>query len=362
MGDIAQELFALDPSLQRRAKRGHNYILINCPFHQESRPSCSVSTEIPAFMCHGCKESGHISRLLRELGASAEQVKISLERTGLNKPRRRVTDALYQTYSIDPYRGEFALDDTILNVYRQLPLPLVQAGFSTDTLRHFEVGFDASKLRITFPLRNIYGELVGVSGRTVLEGVEPRYKIYRKELIDRKGYRVPKNYSMESVKKALLWHGHVARPFFYRQPDVPLVITEGFKACMWIYQAGYTPVVALVGSQLSKLHAELIAMTTKNAILFLDNDEPGQLATFYAAERLTRKGLRLRIANYFNNHYQQPDDLTPIQIDDAIRESLTFAEWKNCHDESDGPVRSAARRRVHQRRLQRQAAPDEGWR
>jgi DNA primase len=351
VGDIVTLLFTLAPQLQAVHVRGHNYILIQCPFHgsgQERTPSCSVSTIKPVFFCHACRESGHTTWLLRNFGLSKKAAKQAIDDTGLHSPRQAAADSAAVKLRGNPFRGEFLLDNDLLDDYRQAPVSLLDAGFKMSTLRHFEVGYDPEHLRITFPLRNIYGELVGVSGRAIIDGVEPRYKIYRHELVARAGFEVPPNYTMDSVKEALLWHAHVVRPFLFSAgSEEALIITEGFKACMWIWQAGYQTPVALVGAYLSELHSELIAQATKHALLFLDNNEAGWRGTFFAAERLLAKGVKLKIANYPDNR-QQPDELDTSEVETALKTAMTFAEWK---DSNDGIVHEVAWKRYTRKSL-----------
>jgi DNA primase len=334
MGDVASLLFTLAPQFQEQYVRGHNYVLIRCPFHgggQERTPSCSVSTDKPVFFCHSCQESGHISRLLRHLGLSAPAAKRAVEDAGLSSPKHSAADTAARKYSLNPFRGTHILNEDLLDEYRQAPIRLLDAGFEMATLRHFEVGYDTENFRITFPLRNIYGQLVGVSGRAVLDSMEPRYKIYRHELIRRREFNIPADYTLDSVKEALLWHGHVAQPLLYETPDEALILTEGFKACMWIWQAGYQTTAAIIGAYLSDLHAELIACANVPVCLFLDNNPAGWRGTFFAAERLMAKGVRFVIAAYPDDR-GQPDELDPTEVQQALREATTLAEWKKRHD------------------------------
>ena len=335
MSSVESLLWTAAPHLQQGYVRGTNYVLIRCPFHgggTEKTPSCSVSTTKPVFFCHSCLTSGHLTRLLRNLGFSKNAARQAVEDAGLNQPHQKAADALAVKYQGNPYRGDFILDDDLLDDYRQAPKMLLKAGFTKSTLRHFEVGFDDQNLRITFPLRNIYGELVGVSGRAVVDEMDPRYKIYRRELIEgRPEFHVPANYNMDSVKQALLWHGHVVHPFLYEMDDEALIITEGFKACMWVWQSGYQTPVALVGAYLSDLQAELIGNATRYVFLFLDNNKAGLKGTFFAAEKLLRKGIKFKIARYPDDR-EQPDQLDPKEVQEALRNANSFAEWKAEHD------------------------------
>jgi DNA primase len=335
MSSVRDILQAAAPELAARARPGHNYLLVPCPFHgggQERTPSCSISTEKPVFHCHACGESGHLSRLLRNFGLDGGTAARMIESAGLGHgtaaPKGRA--AIIQSYKTgkDPYRGRFVLDEDLLDAYRMAPKPLIEAGFDKDVLRHFEVGVDLSQARITFPIRNLYGELVGISGRTLLDA-EPRYKIYREELVQRgkrEMWHIPTDYSIEEVKKATFWHAHIVYPFLIDAEET-LVITEGFKACMWVYQHGFPSVVALIGARMSHQHANLVARTCKHVVLFLDNNEAGHVGTFHAAEVLERIGVRPWIANYPDDR-QQPDDLSPDEVEQAIVTAHSFIKWR----------------------------------
>lgn len=335
MSSVRDMLQAVAPDLVARARPSASYLLVPCPFHgggQERTPSCSISTEKPVFYCHACGESGHLSRLLQNFGLDRGTATRMIESAGLGSsqasPRGRA--ALVETYKTgkDPYRGRFILDEDLLDAYRMAPKPLIEAGFNKDVLRHFEVGVDLNNARITFPIRNLYGELVGISGRTLLDA-EPRYKIYKDELVRRgkqERWHIPPEYSIEEVKKATFWHAHIVYPFLIDAEET-LVITEGFKACMWVYQQGFRSVVALIGARMSDHHANLVARTCKHVVLFLDNNEAGHIGTFEAAERLERLGVRPWVARYPDDR-QQPDDLTTSETEQAIVEALSFIKWR----------------------------------
>jgi DNA primase len=226
---------------------------------------------------------------------------------------------LYRLYEgPNPYRTQFILDEDILDEWRLAPKDLLEAGFRKQTLRHFEVGFDYQNLRITYPIRNIFGELVGVSGRTVADQ-EPRYKLYRQELTEAAG--VPDDYELD--KRGLLWHGHVIWPVLYKIPE-PVIITEGFKAAMWVWQAGIHNVVALIGSYLTDLHANLFSVVQSPVFLFLDNNEAGKIGTWKAIQQLNAN--ELYVANYPDLR-EQPDDLEPKEVQEALRSAQSYATW-----------------------------------
>lgn len=322
MKSIVDVIGDIRPDLVASGTPGPGHLKIRCPYHgggQERTPSCSVDLNKPVFFCHGCHESGHVSKLLVTLGLSPD-----LTRSIVESAPEYVRNAdyiepknYYQYRGQDPYKCDFILDENLLLDYRLRPLQLVEAGFRDETLRHFEVGFDEERFRITFPLRNLYGDLVGVSGRTVIDE-EPRYKIYAKEL----GIQ---DYSMDTVKKALLWHGHHV---LYRNEPDQLVITEGFKAAMWTWQCGIQDVVALVGNALSRQHRDLIARHQLRVVLFLDNNEAGIIGTLKAAESLQHVSSNPVYVASYPDHRQQPDDLSADEVTQTVGQAVPFARWR----------------------------------
>jgi len=332
--DAAELVLSLVPGLVVGASRAPGYILVRCPFHgggQERTPSCSIRRDAPVFFCHGCKAGGHIVKILRSAGISDTSAKVALDglRVG-SSPAQRASDNLRTVYGTDPYRGRYILDDAdTLTPYRGItPKSLVDSGFTAETLDFFEVGVDAENLRITYPIRNIYGELVGISGRAIGDAV-PRYKIYKQELTrQRPELRVPEDYSIEDVKKATMWNFHTVYAALISSPaPEPLVITEGFKACMWTWQSGYKQAVALIGSYLSDRQAELLARLAAPVLLFLDNNEAGTVGTDKAAFILHRYGVPFRIARYPDER-EQPDALEPEELNHALNHNLDYYTWR----------------------------------
>jgi DNA primase len=321
--DVLGMLSSANPEAVANSRRGPNNIMIRCPFHaggQERTPSCSVHLEQPVFFCHGCKEGGHLSRLLRALGLPGDLAKRMVDEGNFAATPGFVTRVgLYRLYEgPNPYRTQFILDEDVLDDWRLAPKSLLETGFKKGTLRHFEVGFDYQNLRITYPIRNVFGELVGVSGRTVVDQ-DPRYKLYRKELTSIAG--IPEHYELD--KRGLLWHAHVIWPVLYKTPE-PVIITEGFKATMWVWQSGVHDVVATIGSYLTDLHTNLLSVVRCPIFLFYDNNEAGKIGTWKAIQKL--KANELYVANYPDLR-EQPDDLDPEEVREALRSATSYATW-----------------------------------
>lgn len=339
MADIVDVLLKAAPHLGGTAKASANYVMIQCPFHAsgtERTPSCSVSRTKPVFFCHGCGESGHVSRLLRHFGMSKATIDLFVSSSSFAETRRRAAAKERQGDYVsnptkptsNPYKGLFVLDEDILDAYRTTPLSLAQDGYEERTLRHFEVGWDSVNMRITYPIRDYYGSLVGVSGRRMY-GEGAKYKLYDKELVQRSDANVPEDYTMDAVKRGVLWHMHTVWSYLWDAGE-PILIVEGFKACMWTWQAGYKSVVATMGTYLTKHHVELIARAGVPVYLFLDNNKAGWSGTYKASLQLVRKA-DFYIVRYPDER-EQPDSLEPEEVTEAIRNSQRFLEWRREHD------------------------------
>lgn len=329
MRSIDEVIREFAPSALDGAVTSSAFIMVKCPFHgggTERTPSCSLSRYKPVFFCHGCSTGGHVGRYLRQIGASKEFAKNAIGKVDYDFSEFGDGSGRKSIYAgkKNRYRGEFILDDDILDKWRLRPQALYHAGFKERTLRHFEVGVDHARARITFPLRNLYGELVGISGRSMVENTEgPRYKIYSATDLAPSG--VPPEYTTQDIKSALLWHAHLVYPICFKTRE-PIIICEGFKASMWVWQAGMHNVVALVGASLSKLQAELLARTASDVILFLDNNPAGWTGTHKAAERLLTHNIT-KVVQYPDLR-QQADALTEAEVVHAVSSSVPYTRWR----------------------------------
>jgi len=339
MRSIEDVLRELAPHALAGATISTNFVMCRCPFHgggTERTPSCSVSRVKPVFFCHACSTGGHISKFLKAVGAPGDIAKSVVEKIDYDYSEYGDGKGSHSIFTgSNPFRGKFILDDELLDGWRLRPESLYRAGFKERTLRHFEVGVDHVMARVTFPLRNLYGELVGVSGRTMVQGLEPRYKIYSAKDLERFG--VSPDYTTTSIKGALLWHAHLVFPICFKDRS-PIVVCEGFKAAMWVWQHGYHNVVALVGAHLTKLQAELLARTASEVTLFLDNNAAGKKGTHSAGRLLVDKNI-VKVATYPDLR-EQPDALQEAEINSAISNAKHYVKWKIENKENRIPTAS----------------------
>lgn len=125
----------------------------------------------------------------------------------------------------------------VLNYFGTVPyLKWIKEGISIKTQKYFQVGVDVQSERITFPVHNKYGELIGVKGRYFgrNKDIEDRYKYL---------YIIPCNKSIE------FFNLHRALPFINEKKEV--IIVEGAKTVMLLHQWGFKNVISIEGDILT---------------------------------------------------------------------------------------------------------------
>jgi DNA primase len=116
-------------------------------------------------------------------------------------------------------------------------------GLRIRTQKYFQVGIDVRSDRITFPIHNRSGELIGVKARYMGNNkeIEDKYKYL---------YLVPCNKSIE------FFNFHRAKPYIISQKEV--IIVEGAKTCMYLHQWGFKNVISIEGDTLSGEQIKLL--------------------------------------------------------------------------------------------------------
>lgn len=203
-----------------------------------------------------------ISFIMNERGVEFKEV-LAVIKNELNltdysfssqKKKRPIFGGLFNRLSKNRTFVNSVLDESVLNAYIQKPnARFLRDGISIETQKVFGIGYDVESQRITIPIRNSYGQLVGVKGRANWEVTEDEpkylymYNMYAGEVL----YGYCENYS-EMVNGVI-------------------IICEAEKAVMQAHSMGYHNFVAIGGSSLSAIQAKLIiGMMPKKIILMMD--------------------------------------------------------------------------------------------
>jgi len=276
-----------------------------CPFHAEKTPSFIVTPDRETWHCFGCGEGGDIfTFLMRRDGIDfrealtrlAEKAGVELsERTAKeDRLRRRLREALEaaiawyrevhlqarQAERARAYLAERGLEADTLerfgigyapNTWDALTRRLIGRGFSNEELIGAGLAspsnrggvIDKFRGRIIFPIRDASGRAVGLGGR-ILPGTDgPKYlNSPAGPLFDKSRTLFGIDLAKTAIRKAKL-----------------TVIVEGYTDVLAAHQAGFSNVVASLGTALTAGQVELATRYADAVALAYDVDLAGEAAT-----------------------------------------------------------------------------------
>jgi hypothetical protein len=267
--------------------------------------------------------------LLRELGIKNLKVEREIEAAEKDaKETSHIEKLKREKKARSSLKGTHILPEGVLGVFDWAPVSLIDAGFDETLLGDHDVGFDRRIDRITFPVRDYEGSLVGISGRAVKAGAIPKYLFYNgrrvvngKEVMGELGEWYP-DYSNEDVKNHL-WRGHLTYPELINAVHGQLIIVEGFKAALWMVQCGWLNTVALMGTKMTKAQERLIRKLGQTTFVLMDNNQPGREAAKEICQRLAVSSFQVYRCSYPEecDDDAQPDDLNEALIASVLERS-----------------------------------------
>lgn len=150
------------------------------------------------------------------------------------------------------------IDNKILTYYIQKPILqwFEYDGISLGTQLEFEIGFDLLSERITIPIRDDIGNLVGVKGR-----------LYLRESTD----LLPKYVYLEPCAKTQILFG-LHKSLNYIKKHNCVIVCESEKGVMQLWSQGYKNAVSVGGHSLSKIQIEKITRLNADVIIAFDKD------------------------------------------------------------------------------------------
>jgi DNA primase len=330
---------------------GATNVITKCPFHkggEERKPSFSINLNEGLFHCFTCHEAGTVKTLLKKLQVPASSIdaELAIIKPHLDAQRRIfVIEKENQFVNRDPFLADYVLPEALLGVYELCPQKLIEDGFDQNLLKEMEVGYDRHNNRIMYPLRDMYGNLAGFSG-----GVTPwtttktdkKYLVYQGRRKGFDGKRVKGDFGdwfdeqfpdYRCENHDFLWNYDKVFPRIetMSEPNPIVYVVEGFKACLWMIQAGFRNTVALMGSYISDRQRQMLERLGCTVVLCLDNDEPGMKATLFVGDSLWRPLYgRVMVMPYpEEDEKTQPDDYEAWAVHHMVENSRTYLQYIN---------------------------------
>jgi DNA primase len=296
-----------------------------CPFHDDQSPSFSINENSGLWVCHAQCGGGTLPIFLYYLGFSRRKIDKVLKpiKNDLEAATRRGTKV--QVHG-DPYRALFPLPNSHLGIYDvDEPHPsLIKAGFDPALLEKYDIGFDPDTRRITYPIRDLYGNLAGISGRvtrTTTEHTDEKYRVFKTEL-----RRFYPDYEID--RRRHLWNMDRVYPALYKAGENHRVtVVEGYKACLWLIQHGFRNTVALQGSSISRAQLAQLHRLGCPITLFLDNDVTGRKKTATVGNRLYGPVQDITVVDLPEKAPQQPDDFDGEELGYLHEDALPYWKW-----------------------------------
>ena len=127
-----------------------------------------------------------------------------------------------------------------------------------------------------FPIIDVHGNIIGFGGRVLGDGM-PKYLNSPETEIFSKSKNL---YNLNLAKKS---------------NNRELILVEGYMDAITIYQAGFTNVVASLGTAFNENHARVLKSYAGSAILLFDSDEAGVKAVLRAIPVLKNAGLKVKV-------------------------------------------------------------------
>lgn len=323
--EVTEDVYAIASRYLHKVKRsGPENIMAACPFHTgkhggtESTPSFTMSLTRGLYLCFSCKASGTLKKFLEEIGIAPlvleNQYGVVLKELE-NRPRVEHDPLRPNVLQNEP------LPEALLGLFQYIPEELEKEGFTEETLNYFDVGVDKLHSRITYPLRDWRGNLVGISGRSRTDDGYGKYKIYDNH--EWRVFHLPPRAQLQ--KREIIWNYDRVFKEVYGKPRTPVVVVEGFKSVMWLHQNGFPHVVAVLGSFLSHEQLWLLEHLGQPVVLMFDNDAAGNKGLTYSVDRLG-KSLQTFVAE-FDSDFHQPTDLPPHFLQEVLQDPPNWASW-----------------------------------
>lgn len=372
----ANDLVGLFSERTEVKQRGRDFWCC-CPFHQEKTPSCKIDPVSQTWHCFGCGEGGDAISYIRKLDdvGFVDAVRFLARRGNVQITETRATRKSHShkarlkelcSTTADFYHRQLMRSKT--DKASQARAYLASRGFGGETPRNWQLGFapghgqlvaylqkagysrkemleaniaversgriyDRFYDRVMFPIFDTHGQCIAFGGRVIGQG-EPKYLNSSETPLFHKSEVL---YGLDKAKATMASTGNA-------------LIVEGYTDVIALHNAGFTNVVATLGTALTRQHLRILSHHAKKRITYVfDGDEAGQRAADRALgfidESITPEAGGSKVDLYC---VVLPDNLDPAEmIDQRGREA-----FQTCLDNAIPLLRYGIDRRLARYDLQ----------
>lgn len=297
-----------------------------CPFHDERSPSFSVHSTDKLYHCFGCGVGGDLFDFVMEtenvdfpaaveLLADRYGVEVTREREDpqaeqRRKERARLTELMERAAMF--YANVFREGSEAAKAREYLS----GRGLGTEVLEEFGIGYapsawdtllvrsqragykvpelqrtglaqkgrsggfyDRFRERITFPIRDPRGRVVGFGARAMRPEQKPKYLNSAENELFHKSDVL---YGIDRARGPMARAGRA-------------LVVEGYTDVIALHQAGLTEAVGVMGTAITEPQLALLSATVDTVILALDADAAGRKAMLRAQEVAAGRKLTIRV-------------------------------------------------------------------
>ena len=336
-----------------------------CPFHREKSPSFMVTRERQSWHCFGCNKGGDIFTFLQDIenmefiealrflanraGVPLEEYKIDIDKSQKNRLKEINKEAarffhnfllkIVASQKAREYLHERGLTAETLEEWNigfvsdqwdLLTQYLLKKGFAIDDLvasgltikregadiRSGRGFYDRFRGRIMFPLWDIYGDVVGFTGRVLVETENSggKYVNTPQTVIFDKSRVV---FGLNKAKQPIKSHNRI-------------VVVEGQMDVIACHQAGMKYVIATSGTAFTEEQVLLLKRYSDNMYIAFDADAAGEAAARRGIDLAITAGMHVKIISLPEGAGKDPDECIKKNKQvwfDAVEGAKDVMEW-----------------------------------
>jgi DNA primase len=360
-------------------RRGVNMLGL-CPFHNEKTPSFTVSPAKGIFKCFGCGKGGNSVNFIMEhehftypeaLKYLANKYSIEIDEEEPTPEQKEAMDEKESLFNLTAFAQKH-FEETMHNTEEGKAVGLSyfkERDFTTETIKKFGLGYslnswdeftskalkngyskelleksslvrtkdqktyDAFRGRVTFPIHNLSGRVLGFGARILTQDkTKPKYINTAESEIYHKGRVL---YGLYFAKTAIV-------------KDDNCYLTEGYTDVISLHQAGIENVIASSGTSLTVDQIKLIRRYSENITLLFDGDAAGIKAAFRGIDMILEEGMNVKIVLFPEG--EDPDSYArnyrPLEVKEFIesnaRDFITFKTSLLLDETQNDPIKKAA--------------------